>query len=159
MAGKRSTLDWVCEAIAIAALAGSAGLVAVNWAGLPDQMPVHFGVSGKPDGWGNKNILWILALTNVGTYVVLTMASRFQGLINLPFRIDRDAPEVQRLLRSMAIVLKAVLMLTFLYIMQAMVNTALGRADGLGIQFLPIFLAATFVPLILFSLKLRSLQK
>jgi hypothetical protein len=159
MAGKRSTFDWVCEAVAIAALAGMIGLTAANWASLPEQMPVHFGASGKPDGWGSKSTLWILTLVNVGLYVVMTLASRYQRLINLPIRVDRNAPEVQQLLRTMVIVLKMGLMALLLYIDWAMVNTGLGRADGLGPEFLPVFLAATFLPLIWFLAKLRKFQK
>ena len=159
MAGKRSTLDWLCEAIAIAALAGMIGLTAANLANLPDQMPVHFGASGKPDGWGSKNTLWVLTLVNVGLYIVMTLASRYQRLINLPMRVDRDAPEVQQLLRTMAIVLKAGLMVLLLYLDWAMVNTGLGQTDGLGPEFLPVFLAATFLPLIWFLAKLRKFQK
>ena len=70
-----------------------------------------------------------------------------------------DDPEVQRLLSSMTTVLKAVLMLMFLYIAKVMMDTAIGRSEGLGIQFLPVFLAATFLPLILYSRKLRRLPK
>jgi uncharacterized membrane protein len=159
MAGKRSTVEWVCEAIAIAALAGMIGLVAANWANLPDRMPTHFGASGQPDGWGSKNTLWILTLVNASMYIVMTLASRYQRLINLPFRVDRDAPEVQQLLRTMVIVLKAGLMTLLLYIAWAMVNTGLGRADGLGPEFLPVFMAVTFLPLIWFLAKLRKFQK
>jgi hypothetical protein len=159
MVGKRSTFDWVCEAIAIAALAGMIGLITANWANLPDQMPTHFGASGKPDGWGSKNTLWLLTFVNAGMYIVMTLASRYQRLINLPFRVDRDAPEVQQSLRTMVIVLKAGLMVLLLYIAWAMVNSGLGRADGLGPGFLPVFLAVTFLPLIWFLAKLRKFQK
>lgn len=89
----------------------------------------------------------------------MTLASGYQRLINLPFRVDRDAPEVRQLLRSMVVVLKAGLMILLLYIAWAMVNTGLGRADGLGPEFLPVFLAVTFLPLIWFLAKLRRFQK
>jgi uncharacterized membrane protein len=159
MTGKRSTLDWVFEAVAVAALALSIGLVAANWADLPETIPTHFGASGRANGWGGKGQLWVLAAFNVGTYALLTMASRYQRLIHLPFSVDRNDPEVQQLMRGMTIVLKAVLMLVFLYIARVMIDTAFGRSDGLGVQFLPVFLAATFLPVILFSRKLRKLQK
>src|ERR1700722_12459637 len=98
MTGQRSTLDWVWEAVALTALVLSIGLVAVNWADLPDTIPTHFGASGRPNGWGGKGQLWALAAVNVGTYVLMTLASRYPRLVNLPFSIDRDDPQVQRLL-------------------------------------------------------------
>ena len=159
MAPERSKLDWLCEAIAIAALAGMIGLIAIQWANLPDRMPTHFGVSGQPDEFGSKNTLWVLALVNVGAYVVMTLASRYQRLINLPFRVDRDGPEVRQVLRTMTIVLKAGMMVLLGYIAWAMVNTGLGRADGLGPGFLPVFLAVTFLPLIRFLAKLRKFRE
>jgi uncharacterized membrane protein len=159
MTGKRSTFDWIGEAVALAALLGMIGLLAANWAILPDRMPTHFGASGAPNAWGSKDILWVLMFANVAAYIVMTLASRYQRLINLPIRVDRNSPEVRKLLRSMTIVLKAVMMLLLLYIAWAMVQTGLGRVEGLGAEFLPVFLAATFLPLMLFLRRLRKFEK
>ena len=62
----------------------------------------------------------------------MRVTARYQRLINVPMAIDRDAPEVQRLLQSMSITLKVVLLFIFAYIEWAMVNTALGRSSALG---------------------------
>jgi uncharacterized membrane protein len=147
------------EALARAALATIVGVVAMHWAELPAQVPRHFGISGNPDGWGKRNGMLLLPLTAIGLYILITVASRYQRLINVPMAIDRDAPEVQRLLQSMSITLKMVVLFVFAYLEWADVNTALGRSAGLGELFLPISLVAVFLPLGLYLRKLRGTGK
>lgn len=100
-----------------------------------------------------------LPVTAVGLYILMTVSSRYQRLINVPMAIDREAPEVQRLLQSMSIVLKMVVVFVLAYVEWAEVNTALGRSTGLGKLFLPISLIAVFLPLGLYLQKLRGYQK
>jgi hypothetical protein len=85
----------------------------------------------------------MLPLTAIGLYILITVTSRYQRLINVPMSIDRDAPEVQRLLQSMSLTLKMVVLFVFVYIEWATVNTALGRSAGLGKLFMPTFLVAS----------------
>ena len=49
--------------------------------------------------------------------------------------------------------------LLFAWLMQGMVRTALGRAEGLGQWFFPLTLVLIFAPLILYSVKLLRLRK
>jgi uncharacterized membrane protein len=156
---KRSASDWILEALAFAALAAIIVTVATHWTEIPARVPRHFGVSGAPDGWGDKNGMLLLPFTAIGLYILMTVTSRYQRLINVPMAIDRDAPEVQRLLQSMSITLKMVVLFVFAYVEWAKVNTALGRSSGLGKQFLPISLIAVFLPLGLYLQKLRKHQE
>ena len=154
MPPKRSGLDWLLEAISLAAVAVTFVITASHWAELPAQVPLHFGASGAPNGWGDKNGLWILPFVSMFLYIVLTAASRYQRLINVPFRIERDAPEVQQLLLNMSIVLKAAMTLMFAYLTWASMNAALGRSEGLGRDVLPVSLLVIFSPMIWYLLKL-----
>jgi hypothetical protein len=135
------------------------GIVATHWAELPPQVPRHFGISGNPDGRGKRNGMLLLPLTAIGLYILMTVASRYQRLINVPMALDRDAPEVRRLLQSMSITLKMLVLFVFAYLEWANVNTALGRSAGLGKLFLPISLVAVFLPLGLYLQKLWGRQK
>ena len=156
---RRSALDWVLEAGSLGALLAIFGVVAFNWKNLPARVPRHFNASGNPDAWGGKNGLLVLPLTALGIYILLTMASRYQKLINIPMTVDRDAPEVQALLLGMSTLLKAILLCIFLYLTWANVNTARGRLEGLGRPFLPVSLAAVFGTLAFYMFKLRSYRK
>lgn len=151
---KRTTLDWVLEAVSLTVVVAIFLNLAAHWSELPDQVPRHYGFSGNPDRWGGKNGLWVLPFTAVGLYILLTAASRYQGLINLPFTVDRKLPDVRKLLITMSVFMKATILLSLAYISWAGINTALGREQGLGGNFLPIFLAVVFGPLIFFTRKL-----
>jgi uncharacterized membrane protein len=155
MAPRRSTLDWILEAISAATLLAIFGIVAADWAELPAQVPLHFGLSGNPDRWGNKSGILLLPLTAAGLYAGLTMASRYQRFINIPFVIDRNAPAVQSLLLGMSITLKTILLLINLFLVRSVVRTAMGRSDGLGKQFLFAELVPTFLLLGFYLVKLR----
>lgn len=152
-------MDWLFEVISLAALAGVFAVVIAHWTELPAQVPRHFGASGLPNRWGSKSGLWILPITSAIVYIGVTAASRYQTLINIPFSIERNSPEVRRLLLSMSIVLKAVMLLVFAYSAWANVNTALGRSEGLGRQFLPVSLALIWIPLIFYLLRLRHYRR
>ena len=39
-----------------------------------------------------------MVVLNAGIYLLLTVASHYQQLVNVPFEIDRDRPEVKHLL-------------------------------------------------------------
>lgn len=155
---RRSGFDWALEVISLAALAAIIAAVATHWNDLPNIVPKHFGASGKPNGWGGKNSLWILPGTAVGLYVLLTLAARYQQLINLPISVDRSRPEVRQIIFRFANVLKAAILIVLFYLSWASVNTALGKATGLGRQTLPIILVAVAVPLVYYVLKLRRYQ-
>jgi len=151
---RRTTLDWILEAVSLAVLLMIFAMVAVHWPELPERVPRHYNARGVPNGWGEKNGLWILLATVVGVYALLTASSRYRGLIDLPISVDRNSPEIQSLLLRLTLYWKVTLMLTFAYITWAGINTAFGRANGLGRMFLPIVLAAIFGPLIFFTSKL-----
>jgi uncharacterized membrane protein len=150
--------QWFFEGLSLLLVIFMFAMVAVHWSQFPDQVPTHFGFSGKPNGWRGKGFLLILPCTAAIVWVVMTVAQRYQRLINLPFTIDRDSPEVQSALRSMMIAEKTTMALLFAWLMQGMVRTALGRAEGLGQGFLPLALALIFTPLIVYSAKLLRLR-
>ncbi len=152
---KRTTLDWVLESAALAVLVFIFMNVAAHWSELPDRVPRHYGISGNPNRWGGKNWLWALPITAVGLYVFLAVASRYPKLINLPFTVDRELPEVRKLLLTMTLFMRTTLLLVLAYLSWAGMNVALGRTQGLGRSFLLIVLAAVFGPLVFFTLRLR----
>jgi hypothetical protein len=155
MTPKRSTFDWVLEAICVAGLVMIVAVVLAHWADLPAQVPRHFTASGQPNRWGNRTGLFVLPAVAAGVYILLTMVPRYPQLLNLPFEIDRTFPAVQSSVLTMTTMLKAEVILMFLYIERASVRTALGSGAGLGLMFLPLALATMFITLGWFLMKLR----
>jgi len=100
-----------------------------------------------------------MVLLNAGVYVLLTVAARFQQLINVPFEIDRDRPEVKQLLLQMTIVLKTVLMVLLAGLLWMIVHTPMGRMRSAGRGFLVVFLIAMLAPTIIYVRKLGRFRK
>jgi hypothetical protein len=159
VAPKRSTFDWVREAIGFAGLVMIVAVVLAHWANLPTQVPRHFTASGQPNRWGDKSGLFVLPAVAAGVYILLTVVPRYPQLLNLPFEVDRNSPAVQSLVLTMTTMLKAEVILMFLYIEWASVRTALGSTEGLGGLFLPLALATMFITAGAFLVKLHRCRK
>jgi uncharacterized membrane protein len=157
MDARRSALDWVFEIVSAGALLLAIGDVAMHWSMLPERIPIHFGAAGDPNGWGSKSMLLLLLATTVTMAILLTVAESRQRLINIPMNLDRDSPKVRRLLRSMVIVMKAVITVAFAWIVDLTMRTAVGEANGLGREFMPLFLGGVILPIVYYLVKLFRL--
>lgn len=155
----RSTLDWMLEGVSGLAVAVAIGDVAMHWSSLPARIPVHFGAAGSPNEWGGRNMLLFLLAATVAMAVLLTVAESYQRLINIPMKVDRDSPEVRRLLRSMAITMKAVITVSSVWIADLTMRTAVGEANGLGGAFLPVFVGGVLLPVVYYVVKLSRLGR
>lgn len=159
MPKERSLANSAVEIAALTALAATFAIVIGEWAKLPAQIPIHFGMSGRPNGWAGKSALWFLLLIDAASYMALTAASKYQQFINIPLRVNRDAPEVRQILSSMVTVLKVILMLLFLYLIWGSVQVAIGRASRLGPGVLGVFLLAVFATLAIYMARLWPYRK
>jgi hypothetical protein len=58
----------------IAALAAIAPLLIIlrAWDTLPEEIPVHFGITGRPDRWGGRWQAWILPVVALGVYALFS---------------------------------------------------------------------------------------
>lgn len=157
MMPKRSGADWLLEGIAAAAVIAASAEIAMQWNALPARIPVHFGIHGEANGWGGRNSLLMLLGATVVMFVLLTIAETHQRLVNIPVRVNRDAPEAKRLIRSLAIAVKAVLSAGFFRISHVTIAIALGERSAMGSVFLPVFLIAVFVPGVYYTVRLKKL--
>ncbi len=157
MSPRRSGLDWFFEGVSVIALLGAGWDLALHWGMLPAQIPTHFNAAGNPNGWGGKNSLLLLLGTTAGMFILLTIAESYQRLINIPIKVDRESPAVRQLLRRMVIAMKVVVTVAFAWIVDRTIRTALGEARGLGIAFLPVFLAGVLGPVVFYVVKLKRL--
>jgi uncharacterized membrane protein len=125
----------------IVAEAGSVGAMVAAWViavreypSLPARFPIHFGIDGRPDGWGNKRMLWLMPALSV---VIYLFDRYIQELV------ARD-PRHPGMPVGMAWLNFEVLAM-FLFIEARSIAVARGRARGLGAGFLPIVIAAVVV--------------
>ncbi len=144
----------VLEAIAFVSLVAMFVVVGSNWVDLPDRIPVHFGPSGLPDSWGGKDSIWLLPGIGLLTYSLLSFSRGRPQWINIPFALDKFNPEVLAILNQFILATKASVMVMLGLLSWRSVEVALGRAAGLGMEFLPITFALVFLPMAAYLPKL-----
>ena len=71
----------------------------------PDTVPVHFSLSGTPDGWGSKYTMVLPCLITTVIGAGMLLGAYFPHTVNLPVSIknERQAWLVVRMMRIMAI--------------------------------------------------------
>ena len=121
---------------------------------LPLTIPIHFGASGKPDGYGNKAILFILPVIGTLIYFGLTWLNQYPQVYNYPIKITEANAQQQytRATRMMRF-LKVAILFIFALIILFTYLTATGFTNGLGSWFLPFSIAIFFAPTIYFIIQ------
>ncbi|NMA02279.1 MAG: DUF1648 domain-containing protein [Clostridia bacterium] len=140
-----SSLEKFLEALAFIGILLNIIFIAMFWTELPSKIPTHFGPSGAPDGWGGKGMLLFLTGMNIMMYLLLTIVNKFPHTFNYPVKITpENALKQYYLARHLLGFLKTETVLLFTYILWGTIQVALGKAEGLGILFLPIILFIIF---------------
>ena len=122
------------EIAAIGALAFQIAIVIRGSATLPDQVPVHFGITGQPDKWESKNEIWVLPALSVLFYVGLTVLSRYAPKFNYLWEITpSNAQRQYQLARLVVTALKAETIALLAVISWQLMRVALNQASDLGI--------------------------
>jgi uncharacterized membrane protein len=118
-------------------------LVASKYPGLPDRIPVHFGISGAPDRWGAKpeifimvGVMWGLTAVFYALSLAMPRLSRNPQFLNIP---NKEAflklpPERQAiffgLLREFMTGMTASINFFFFLIVGAILRVIEGKASG-----------------------------
>ena len=115
---------------------------------LPDKIPAHFGIDGKPDGWVAKSWLTALGLSyfelalyllmTIGTLVIIKSSNPLR-FINLPIpysRIEKlgeqQLEEIRKIVIQLMLVVKVVIVSMFAWLSCRSIQVAIGIREGLG---------------------------
>ncbi len=140
-----SPVDVALEVVSAVGVALAVMMAFVYWPNLPERIATHFGFSGKPDGWGPKSTFWIMPGAIVAMYAALTIVSRFPHAFNYLTPITQENAERQyRAAVSAMRWLKTELVCLLLYGQWAMIQTAIGQAQGMSVWFTPVLLIVVF---------------
>lgn len=146
-----SSHDYVIEFLAISFLILLFAIPLFYFSQLPERIPIHFNFEGKPDGYGSRASLFILPVTGLFMYFLLTVLAIFPHVYNFPVTITAENAEVQyRLATRLMRILKTVILILFSFISWMSIRTAVGNASGIGKMFLPVFLFITFGVMIIY---------
>jgi uncharacterized membrane protein len=146
-----SPTDKVFELLGWGALLALWVWTGTSYSSLPDSIPTHFSASGEADGFGRKASIVGLPVIATLLYIGLTLLNRVPHIFNFPTPVTQDNALRQytnatRMIRY----LKLILVLVFAGISFQTIQQANGKADGLGVWFLPVTLGAIFLPLLYF---------
>lgn len=140
-----SPLDVIFEILTVIGIVSVLLLLITKWKYIPNTVPTHFSASGIVDSWGNKWSLMTLPCVGILFYVLLTIVSKFPHIFNYPWPITEDNVQSQyRIGRLMIISLKAEMVWLFTYLEWQSIQVSIGKAQGLGIAFLPIMFLVIF---------------
>lgn len=147
---KLRAVDILKEMAAFAGYVAGIAWIVVHWNQLPDQVPIHFGVSGQPDGWAPKPAILITPAAATFVYITMTIGQYF-GKPNVPWRITpENRARIYEITHELIWWLKLQITWMFAYIQYTQVEVALGHKAGLGASFTPLFLGMVLFTLALY---------
>jgi hypothetical protein len=160
---RKTTYERILEVISLVMLGGTIfpllhfGKLAKN-----TFIPVHFGISGQVDGWGNPYLLWLTPAITVVIYIALTYFDKNYKKINYPVRIKNEemANVIYRLSVRLIRRLKLVIMMIFCYVSNVMFLVAQQNSDRL--LCLPVFyllIGGMFTMVLFYLIKMMRLRK
>jgi uncharacterized membrane protein len=151
---KRTTLDWIIEVAGFSFLIILIALPLIWYNKLPERIPVHFNGAGEPDGYGGRSTLWILPVTGLFMWLLLTIIEAFPQIYNFPVKITPENIVTQYTMATRLIrILKSVILIIFSFISFQTIKTATGGASGLGKAFMPVFLLITFGVILIYIVR------
>lgn len=110
-------------------------LIVKFWAVLPDRIPIHFGLGGLPDAWGDKVTIWLVPAVAAIIFAVLTAVSRYPHTFNYPVRITSENAHRQYLLgRGLLAWLKAEICWLLAFVVRQQILVALGNAQRFSVE-------------------------
>lgn len=121
---------WIVEIAALCAFLAIPALTLICYDALPATIPIHFGPSGAPDGFGSKSTLIVLAGIDTVVFAILSTTPFFPNSINMP---GPRTPESIQTGIAMTRILKLEVMLFMAYVTRMIIQTAHGSANGLGV--------------------------
>jgi len=113
---------------------------------LPDRIPTHFDISGRPDAWGTLTMLWFLPAVGSGLYLLMTALGgiRFRRY-NLPVRVtEGNLPLIQRQTGEMVALIKCEVLWLFVYLQWSIIQSARNRIFRISPLLIPVFLVVVF---------------
>jgi hypothetical protein len=118
---------WPLEIIALIAAVLPMLIILRAWDTLPEEIPMHFGITGRPDRWGGRWQAWILPFVSLAVYVFLSVMSGTWGWL-----MGRVSPSMQGEALALPLWIKLMEGLVFSYIVSMTVRIARHEAERLN---------------------------
>lgn len=141
-----SPFTWVLEGVTLVGVIVSFWLAISTWKSLPPIIPVHFGITGTPDSWGIKEVLWFFPVLNVIFYMVFALVSRHPHTFNYPVAITpENAAQQYYIGRQLLTWMKTELTWLFAFIEWQVIQVSLGGISRFNLLGILIFSTMIFI--------------
>ncbi|MFS0561037.1 DUF1648 domain-containing protein [Terribacillus sp. 179-K 1B1 HS] len=129
------------------------------WRQLPEQVPLHMGLTGHVDDWAAKESLLLLPALSIIMFTLLHLLGKYPHIHNYPKRLnDENAAAFYQQSRMMLNKVKNICVLVFCFIEVEFSMIALGWInDGSGWTMI-IILLAVFYPIVEGMMKQRKIK-
>lgn len=112
---------------------------------LPERIPTHFDLAGRPNGWSSPTALLLLPVVAAAIYLGITLTSRFPSAFHYPVRVTpQNRPRLQALSLQLIVWLKTELMCLFAWIQWSIVEAVRNGGGSLSLALVPLSLLVVF---------------
>lgn len=153
----KTVLEKAADLIGFIVFLSWIGYLVYAWGQLPDQVPGHFDAAGNIDRWGSKWELIILPIIAAILTVFMAFLEKHPEWHNYMNLNESNIEFQYKNSRLLLNIMKNEILVFLAYISFRSLQVSLGKADSLGIAFLPVFLIVLFGTMIFFVV--RSLRK
>ncbi|MBD1935215.1 MULTISPECIES: DUF1648 domain-containing protein [Cyanophyceae] len=141
----RSPISWMLEIAVVAGIFCIIVITLQSWANLPNSIPIHFEMGGKPDATGSKKLIWLFPSLSILVYVAFTVLRQFPHTFNYIWGItEQNVAKQYQLAINLLDWNKAEFMWIFAFIEWQIIQISLGHSAELTVDFfrvvMPLFL-------------------
>jgi uncharacterized membrane protein len=156
---KLTLMDKLIEFTGLFTLLFMWGFAIYSYLVLPATIPIHFGASGQPDGYGQKATIFILPIIGLFLFMMMSLINKYPQVYNYPVKIT-EVNAAKHYTNGTRIVryLKTAIIVIFTIILVGTYLTTTGKVNGLGSWFLPLMLALLLLPTTYFIVKSFKLK-
>jgi uncharacterized membrane protein len=105
---------------------------------MPASVPVHFGLDGRPDGWGSPGSLLVIPALAALFYAGLSVLQRYPEIYNYPTAVTpENAESLYRAGRQFVLGTKLFVVANFAVLFYGLISAAVGGPSILGAWYVP----------------------
>ena len=152
-----SLFDWVLEAASFLVIVASWVVLLLNFAEIPETVPVHFNMQGEADRFGSKNELFLVQGIASVLYAGMVVLALFPQAHNMPTTLTEENKEEKWKLSAQFIrVVNLVVSSIFLSLTVTSVNNALMGVEDQDPWLLFVLLGVLGVAIVIYWVKLAK---
>ncbi|GEP95030.1 DUF1648 domain-containing protein [Chitinophaga cymbidii] len=130
---KPSSLDQLLETTAWITLVSLWAITLYHYSNLPDSIPTHYNLEGRPDSYGRKATLLLLPIIGTAISAIFTLLHKYEIVFLLPGKVTKDSNPKQHALATRSLrIFKLGILINFLVITWNTISIATGQTNGIG---------------------------